>query len=79
MHLFLHIPHQDPAVLVENKKEGRQNPCSEREQERGQRQQERSERQEQGRRREKEAGAGGKGRKLVGKLSIFAKFCLRKT
>ena len=56
MHPFLHIPHQDRAVLMENKREGRQNPSREREQER-------RERQEQGRRREGEAGAGGEDRK----------------
>ncbi len=46
MHLFLHIPPQDRAVLVDNKKEGRQNPCIAREEERRLRQEEHRERQE---------------------------------
>ena len=77
MHHLLHIPHQDQAVLMENKREGRQNPWREREQERRERQEERRERdeqgrrQEQGRRREREAEAGGEGRKLVRKHMDF--------
>ena len=63
---------------MENKREGRQNPCMEREQERSERQEERrerqmerTERQEQGWRREREAVASGGARKLVGKPIDF--------
>ena len=45
LHHFLHIPHQDRSVLVENKRDGRQNPWREREQKRRERQEERRERQ----------------------------------
>ena len=89
MHPFLHIPHQDRAVIMENKKEGRQNPCMEREQERRERQDhgrerrpERLETEEHGSEREKqesrlegEVGAGGEGKKLVRKH----RFLLRKS
>ena len=58
MHPFLHIPQQDRAVLVENKREGRQKQGKEREEERletqehgRERRAEGCERQEQGRRR----------------------------
>ena len=81
---FLHIPRQDRAVLVENKKEGRQNPCMAREEERRHRQEEhrdrkeeRMERQEQGRERQEALGRGGSGRgreEIVGKTY---QFCLK--
>ena len=51
MHPFLHIHHQDRAVLVENKKEGRQKPCMAREEERRHRQEERTEREKERRER----------------------------
>ncbi len=86
MHPFLPIPHQDRAVLVENKKEGRQNPCMAREEEHRdrkeehrERKEERRERQDHGRERQEALGRGGSG---PGREEIFGKtyqFCLRKT
>ena len=78
LHRFLHIPRQHRAVLVGNKKEGRQNPCIAREEERRHRQQEHRERKEERMESQEALGRGGSqqgSEEIVGKTY---QFCLKK-